>query len=206
MPTLTAAQTTLLAQRNVMRRIFLEVDAVDPDTGLADPGYFWDDVFPLTIGAKTYQGIGHLGEVISVEGKSDLSITPVVLSLSGISAEVASLIRGRVKGQEPMRLYFGIFNPDTKAISDALILMFQGYIDDVQITTPKTGELSTISITCESVARELTIRSFDTRSHESQRKRKSTDQFFIFTGNIREREIPFGMKNKKGDKKKKSER
>lgn len=206
MPVLTSAQETLLAQRHVMRRIFLEVDAVDPDTGAADPGYFWDDVVPITVGAKTYHGVGTLGDVVTVEGKSDLSITPVILTLSGISTDVANLIRGRIKGQEPMRLYFGIFDPADKQIETPLILMFQGYIDDVPITTPKTGELSTISITCESVARELTIRSTETRSNESQRKRMSTDKFFSFTGNVREREVPFGMKNRRGDKKKKAGR
>lgn len=196
MPTLTLAQEDALALRHVMRRIFLEVDAA------SGTGRYWDDLRAITVGGNTYQGVGTLGEVISVAANSDLSIQPLTLVLSGISDHVANLIRGEIVGQEPMRLYLGIFDPDTQQVIGPLVKMFQGFIDDVQIVTPKMGELSQITITCESVSRELTIRSTETRSNESQKKRFSTDKFFLYTHAARIKPIYFGGRPKRGHKNK----
>ena len=197
MPTLTLAQEDALARRHVMRRIFAEVDAA------SGTGYYWDDLRPITVGGHTYQGIGTLGEVITVAANSDLSIQPLTIILSGINDEVANLIRGDVVGQEPIRLYIGIFDPDTQQIIGPLVKMFQGFVDDVQIVTPKTGEVSQITITCESVSRELTIQSTDTRSNESQKDRQGSDQFFKYTHAARLKPIYFGGRPKRGKNKEK---
>lgn len=187
MPTLSAAQETALASRHVMRRLLLIVDG----TG------FWDDIGPISVAGQDYTGSGTLGEAFSTSGSAELKITPLVLQLSGISAEVANLIRGALVGQEDVTLAIGIFNPDTKTIIGPPIVMFKGQVDDVPIVTPPMGAVCTITLTCESIARELTIRSTDTRSDDSQQNRLAGDRFYKFTDKVRERTVYFGSRPKK---------
>lgn len=188
MPTLSGAQQTALAQRHVMRRLLLIVD----DTG------FWDDLGTISVNGQSYTGSGALGEAVTVSGKADLQITPLILQLSGISQAVANLIRGAVVGQEDVTLAIGIFDPDSKAIIGSPIPMFRGYLDDVPIITPPSGGACTVSLTCESIARELTVKSTDTRSNDSQKTRLAGDLFYKYTDQVREHHVFFGSKpNKK---------
>lgn len=204
MPTLTSDQLDALQKRNIMRRMFVYVDALDPDTGDPSPAGFWDDLGTVTVDGKDYTGSGNVMEIASISAKSDLSIAPMVVTLSGIASAAAHLVRGETVGQRPISLAIGIFDVDTRQVIGSLVPMFNGYIDDVEIKTPQHSNTSQIVLTCESVARELTIKSTDTRSHESQMIRKSGDLFFKYTEGVREQVLYFGRKeprNRKSNKK-----
>lgn len=194
MPTLTSEQEDALALRHVMRRLFVWCDALDPDTGDPSPAGFWDDLGTVTVAGRDYHGSGTLGEAATITAKSDLSISPLVLTLSGLAPEVAVLVRGSTVGQRPISLSIGIFDPDARALIGPLVKMFDGFVDDIDIKTPQSGGTSTIVLTCESIARELTIKSTDTRSHESQLIRKTGDLFFKYTEGVRDQSIYFGRK------------
>lgn len=193
MPDLSEAQIAALAEGRVMRRLFFWCDALDLD-GNPDPVGLWDDIGPITVGGKTYQGSGTLGAVDSISAQSDLSITPLVLTLSGISSKVASLVRGSMVAQRPMSLSIGIYDPTTQELIGSLVTAFKGFADDIDIKTPKSGGTATITLTCESTSRESTISSTDTRSHDSQKKRLSSDDFFKYAEATKQRPIFFGRK------------
>lgn len=203
MPALSGAQQTALEQRAVMRRIFVEIDALNADTGAAEPARFWDDVGTKVVDGKTFYGSGTLGEVATIAAASNLSITPLVMTLSGISPEVELAVRGTIVAQRPARLWFGIYDPATpQALIGSLLKMSEVYADDIDIKTPESGGLGLVTLTCESADRELTIRSTDTRSHDSQRARKSTDNLFIYTDAVTTQSLWFGPRTHRKHKKK----
>jgi hypothetical protein len=197
MPTLSTPQRNALALRNVMRRVFVYVEALDPDTGDPAPAGFWDDLGNVDVDGLTYYGVGALGDAATasnIAATSDMSVSPLVLTLSGLPPEVAALVRGSTVGQRPISLSFGIFDVDSRAVIGSLVKMFDGFVDDIEIKTPKSGGASMITLTCESIGREMTIRSTDVRAHESQQARQSGDDFFKYTEGTPEQTIYFGRK------------
>lgn len=202
MPDLSAAQETALAEGHVMRRLFFECEALD-ELGAPDTARLWDDVGPVTVESKTFDGSGTLGRIESIAATSDLSVTPMIAVLSGISPEATALARNSQIAQRPTRVWIGIYNTTTRAIVGSLIKMFEGVADDAEIKTPESGGVGSIVLTCESIGRELTIRSTDTRSHESQKKRSATDTFLKYVEGVPEWHIFFGRKSGRKHKNKK---
>lgn len=202
MPILTEEQEDALERREAMRRIFIRCEALDPETGDPSPAGFWDDIGVVSVSGKDYHGSGNVVQVANIPAKSNLSISPVSVTVSGLKPEVAALVRGSTVAQRPVTISFGIFDTATRALIGPLVRMFSGFVDDPEIKTPESGGVSTIALTCESIARELTIRSTDTRSHESQQRRSSGDDFFKYTEGVREQAIYFGRKGPRGPKSK----
>ena len=192
MLSLTAAQQTALAKRHVMRRLFLWVEALDPDTGAADPAGFWNDAGTVTVGARSYTGSGTVIGVASLSATSDLTIPGLRITLSGLEASVSALIRGSTVGQRPIELHAGIFDTETRALVGDLIPRFVGIVDDVEIETPRAGSAGAVTLICESTSRALTIRRTETRSEATQHQRDPNDDFYRYTGLQRGKPLYFG--------------
>lgn len=196
MRSLTPEQLEALAKRSVMRRTFVWCDAKNPDTGEDDPAGFWDDVGVVTVAddGKTYNGSGTLVSIGTLSAKSDLSIPGLSVTINGIAPESAALVRGSSVGQAPISASIGIFDVDTHALISPLSPFFVGWIDDVDILTPPAGDQSTITLTCESTSRALTIKSTNTRSPATLHLRNPDDKFFDYTAAISEQPLYFGRK------------
>lgn len=185
MLTLTAAQTAALASGALVKRDFVHIEARHPETGEPDPAGFYNDVGVIELDGKTYYGSGTLGEASTISAKSDLSIPGLELTLSGISIEAAALVRGKSVSQAPVTRSIGLYDPETRELIGPLIQRFLGFVDTVTIKRPQKGAASTIKMICESVSRAMTLRSTDTRSHESQIRRQSGDWFYKYTDSAR---------------------
>jgi hypothetical protein len=198
MPQFDSDQIAALANDRLEQRQFLWIDARDLETGDPDPVGFWNDVGNVTVGDKDYLGSTMQGGV-EVVSATPYTIPSLNLTLNGISAAVATVVRGKAIAQAPMKFSWALFDPDTRQIIGSLIDGFVGWVDDCEIKTPAAGDQSTIVLTCESDMRALTIKSTDVRSNESQKLRLSTDGFFRHADAQRENRIYFGTTKPKAE-------
>lgn len=189
---LSLAQKTALAKQHVMRRLFVWCDALGLNGVTPAPAGFWDDVGTVTVGSRIYVGSGTLISVASLSAVGDMTIPALSITISGLSAETAVLVRGSTVGQRPIELSVGIFDVVTRALIGNLIPRFVGKVDDIEIRTPEAGGASTIVLTCESTSRALTISRTETRSDASQRQRDPNDQFYRYTNMQATKPIYFG--------------
>lgn len=190
MPELTAGQIAALGSRRLVRRDFVWIEAVDPNTGDPDPAGLWNDVGNVTVGGKTFLGAGILGGA-TLSATADLTIPALVLTLNGVDANAVALIRGDEIAQKPVTFYIGLFDPDAMTVIDTLIPVFNGRVDTCEIKSQAGGKAS-IVITCESSSRALTIKNPDTRSDASQKRRDEDDTFYYYTDVQRWQKIYFG--------------
>lgn len=191
MLTLTNDQRTALGKRHLMRRVFIWCDAVD-ENGDPDPAGFWDDVGDIEHNGRTYAGSGIVVRIEKIAAKSDLTIPGMRISLCGLDDEAIDLVRARLRGQEPITVHVGLFDVADRTLIGSLVPVFVGYIDDIEFPTPAAGEDSIIDLICESTSRALTVKSTDTRSDPTLKRRRSTDIFYKYTGIQREKPIYFG--------------
>lgn len=187
---LSSEQQQALAQRVVMRRDFIWIEALDPQGDLSPIG-FWSDVGNVTVGERDYYG-GVLFQLSTLSAKSDMSIPGLAVTFSGIAPEIATQVRGNVLAQRPIEVLLGLFDVDSHALIPSLIRRFVGKIDDIEIKTPAAGDKSTIELTCESTSRALTIQRTETRSSASHAARNDADKFFDYTAGQAEQTIYFG--------------
>jgi len=189
---LTGAQITALASGRVKRRTFIWCEALDFDGITPVPTGFWDDLGPVTIGPRTYYGSGNLIQVSTLSAKSDMSIPGIQITLSAIQTEAVSLLRGYMLAQRPIEVALGIYDIDTNLILPPLVRRFIGKVDAVEIHTPEAGSTSSVTLTCESTSRALTISRTETRSPSSLEQRAPSDTFYQFTSGQSEQAVYFG--------------
>jgi hypothetical protein len=190
MLSLTSEQIDALQKRHIMRRIFIWIDALDPD-GNPSPLGTWDDVGNVTLDDRTYYGSIAFG-IATLSAKTDFSIPGLQVTFSGVAPAAAALVRGNVVAQRPIEVMIGIFDVDSQAVIPPLIKRFIGIIDDVDINTPAAGDKSTITLTCESISRALTIKRTGTRSQSTAVQRNPSDKFYDYAAGQRDQTIYFG--------------
>lgn len=189
---LTQPQLDALAHWRVVRRIFIWCEARDPNTGLPDPAGFWDDVGTVAHEGRTYYGYGNVARVSTLTATAEMSIPGLEIVLNDVSPEVVSLVRGSTVGQAPITMSIGLFDPDTRLLIGPLIRRFVGFVDAIEVKTPDAGGESTVTLTCESTSRALTIKQTGTRSPSTQSQRDVNDRFFDYAGGQREQTVYFG--------------
>jgi len=191
---LTAAQQIALQSRRVKRRIFIWFDATLNDGFTPHQVGFWDDVGIITVSGRSYYGSGNVIQVATLSAKSDLSIPGLTIVISGIAAESVALVRGYQVSQRPVTVSLGIWDMATDTILAPLIQRFIGIVDGVEIHTGEAGGASNITLTCESIARALTIRRTETRSSGSLKQRYANDMFYDYTSGQAQQALYFGKK------------
>jgi len=189
---LTAEQITALSSRMVKRRTFVWCEALDYDGVTPAPAGFWDDLGEITIGPRTYFGSGNLISVNTLSARSDMTIPSVQVVISAIQTEGVSLIRGFQLAQRPIEIALGIYDIAADTILPPLIRRFIGKVDAVEVQTPESGGTSSITLTCESTSRALTIKRTETRSPSSLAQRAPSDTFYQFTSGQSEQAVYFG--------------
>jgi len=192
MLSLTVAQVAALQSRQVKRRVFVWCDAVGLDGFTPASAGFWDDVGNITIGGRTYFGSGNLIQVATLSAKSDMTIPGLTIMLSAIETEGVALVRGYQLAQRPISVSIGIYDMATDTVLAPLILRFIGVVDGIEIQTPESGGTSSITLSCESVARALTIKRTETRSPSSLNVRNPGDAFYDYTGGQSQQALYFG--------------
>jgi hypothetical protein len=177
-------QRTALAQRHIMRRLFIWFDALDLN-GVPDPVGFWDDVGIVELDGRTYHGSGNVVSVATLNATGDLSIPGLQIVISNIETAALALVRASQIAQRGVTVSLGIYDVAARALIPPLFTMFNGVVDNIEVKTPASGERSSVTLTCESISRALTISGVETRSPASCAQRAPADKSYDYTAGQR---------------------
>lgn len=217
MLSLSTEEITALAARAGEFRLFVWMTARNRSTGDPESAGFWTgfgsvtlDVVSAATGgtvSRTYEGAGELLGISGLTRSGRLDPGRIVTaSLSQIDATVEQQIREYDPKRGPVEIHLGICTPGTDAPVAVPKPLEFGETDDIRLVTPEAGGYGSVDVMI-AVGRELTRASTDTRSHQSQKQRLSTDQFFKFASVAADRKLQWGGEvdppKKFGKKKKK---
>lgn len=101
----------------------------------------------VTFGGDTYVGVGKLGSIGTAEEVSDLSRTPLTLTLSGIPNDLIAIVLGQYYQGRRATIYLGYFDLTTRVLVDTPTIIYRGNIDSSNIEQDKTG---TVTLSVES--------------------------------------------------------
>jgi hypothetical protein len=185
---LSAENTAALQQRQLVARDFIWFVVKDRTTGDAVYDGEWSDVGAITCdvvdpetgGTSTRQffGSGTLISVSDIQLVSNITVQTVTVTLSQVADRVNDLVRTYECKQGQVQIFRGLFDPNTRTLVAPAAPRFVGFIDHIEITTPKEGDQGAVSLTCTSHTQEMTRANPDTRSDASQRLRSATDNFY----------------------------
>jgi hypothetical protein len=185
---ISAANQAALESRALVARDFLWLEVRNRDTGATATDGMWSDYGTVDAAVtdpdtglsdtRTFSGAGGLIKISDIPLVNNLTVQNVTISLNQILDRVNDLLRGYDPKQGRVEIYRGLFDPATRRMVAAAECRFVGFIDEIEINTPKEGDEGGVTITCVSHTQELTRSNPDTRSDASQRLRSSTDNFF----------------------------
>ena len=97
-------------------------------------------------GGHNWLGLGQVGSVDVIPEHSDLQMTGVSLTLTGIPSEMTSRVLGEHYQGRSCKLWFAPLDADYRPLADP-VLVFSGRMDtpDIQL-----GETASVSLTAES--------------------------------------------------------
>jgi hypothetical protein len=149
------------------------------------PVYMWSGYGDLTIGAKTYLGVGSLLNISSVTETTEMDAKGATLTLSGIPSSFLSLaLQQPYQGRE-CRIYFGVTNSAVNYVE-----VFSGELDQMNIE--EGAETAVISVTAENVLIKLerpVVRRF---TNEDQKSRFPNDRGLEFVAGLQDKDILWG--------------
>lgn len=163
---------------------FFAVD-LDFDTS---PLYVWSGYGDLTIGAKTYVGVGSLLSISAIQETTEIEAKNASLALSGIPSAFLSLALSEPYQGRECRIYFGV----TSSPSD-YVEVFSGELD--QMTISEESETCTVQVTAENIMVKLerpVVRRF---THEDQKTRFPSDLGFQYVAALQGLDLVWGRKS-----------
>ncbi|MGB5903816.1 MAG: hypothetical protein WBH00_13290 [Xanthobacteraceae bacterium] len=183
----TTLQNALL-NRAIVFRDFLWLIPRDMSTGNPAPYGFWSGagnisaqvINPLSGSAvsRNFEGAGVMISISDIPAVSNLTVQNVSIRISQLNDDAQEVVRGYDLKQGRVEIYSGYFDPESRALLEPAFCRFQGFVDFVDVHTPKEGDDGYIDLTCTSHTSELTRTNPDTRSHDSQQLRAPGDAFF----------------------------
>ncbi len=207
MRNLSAENYAALQARQLVARDFLWLVARDRSTGANFSYGFWSDVGdvsapmlnPNTGLAETrnFEGSGTLIQISDIPLVANLTVQTITVSVNQIDPAVENIVRGYDLKQARVEVYRGLFSPVSRQLVAPAINRFIGFVDEIEIKTPKEGEEGSVTLTCASHSHEFTRYNPSTRSHEDQKKRDPDDDFFVDASTVGEWEHFWGQKRGK---------
>lgn len=183
------ANLAALQARRLVARDFLWIVARERATGALVPDGMWSDVGSVNAPVlnpdtgvasnRDFFGAGGLVSISDIPSVTNITVQTVTITMSQVDDHVAELVRFYDVKQARVEIYRGLFDPDTRKLVDPAVCRFVGFVDKVVIRTPSENEDGSVSITCVSHTQELRRSNPDTRSHESQKLRSASDDFFV---------------------------
>jgi hypothetical protein len=196
-----------LQARQLVARDFLWLVARDRSTGANFSYGFWSDVGDVQAmilnpntglsEPRNFEGSGTLISISDIPGVANLTVQTISVVMNQIDAAVENIVRWYDLKQGQVEVYRGLFSPLTRQLVAPAVNRFIGFVDEVEIKTPKEGEVGSITLTCASHSHEFTRHNPSTRSHEDQKLRDPDDDFFVDASTIGEREHFWGQKTGK---------
>lgn len=200
----TQAQLALEAE-TVAPRDFISIFAKRRDTGAivvdsywSDEGTITADVIDPTTGqtvSRTYQGGGAMIQTSAVPLIVGLVVQNVTCQFSQVDDRIQQLLRTYDARQARVELHRGMLNPASGLLVSPAVPRFSGFVDELEVPTPKEGEEAAITATLNSHTQETTRSNPATRSDADQRLRSANDGFFRHVATIGEQNIFWGQES-----------
>lgn len=191
-----------LQARRLMARDFLWLEVKTRDTGLPVYDGYWSDVGtimasvidPNTGGSteREWVGAGSLIQISDIPLVSNLTVQNVTIQLSQVVDRVNDLVRTYECKQGRVEIFRGLFDPETRLLIGPATPRFVGFIDNIEILTPKENDAGGVTITCTSHTQEMIRSNPDTRSDASQQQRAPGDDFYADVSVVGEWEFFWG--------------
>lgn len=206
---LSANNAAIQDASGLVTRDLLYIIARNRDTLAAQPVGFWSDDHDRTItvvdpdsttGAtvnRAYYGAGGLIEISDIPQVFHISTQHVTITMSQFHDLVEQAVRLYDCQQAKVQIHRLFLNRITRVPVAAAEVRWVGFIDNIEIITPEENSEGSITITCVSHTQEFLRNNPDTRSHESQLLRSSTDNFYQDTAVVGEWEFWWGAKSGK---------
>lgn len=196
-----------LAARTVVARDFIWFVARSRATGDAVTDGVWSDIGNVAAevidpdtGApveRTFYGSGPLVSVSDIPLVSNVTVQQVSISMSQVDDRVNDLIRLYDLKQARVEIFRGLFDPATRQLVAPAVPRFVGFVDQVEVKTAAENEEGGVLVTCVSHTQEMLRSNPDTRSHDSQKLRSSSDAFFVDATVVGDWEFFWGSQNGK---------
>lgn len=178
-----------LQDRALEARDFLWLEVKDRTSGAAVTDGYWSDVGQTTVDvidpetggstSRTFFGAGSLIQISDIPLVSNLTVQNVTITLSPEDDRANDLIRTYECKFGKVQIFRGIYDPATQTLVSAATPRFVGFIDNIEILTPKENEDgAAVTLTCTSHTQEMTRSNSDTRSDASQQIRAPGDSFY----------------------------
>jgi hypothetical protein len=91
----------------------------------------------LSFGGDTYTGIGKLGGLGNMEENSDLSRTPISMSLSGLPNDMVSILLAEQYQGRLATIFLGYLDLTTRTLVAAPTIIYKGNIDTADFSIDK---------------------------------------------------------------------
>lgn len=192
-----------LAKGQLKSRFFFIITARNLTTNNPETARFWNDLmpFPAAINnpdtglSETYifTGSGTLITCGDIVLTNDLSVRTLSVTLNQTNTDINNYIRGYDLRNAAASIYRGLFDAGTYTLVDPAEAHFVGFVGKCQINTPTPGQGGSVNLELFSHTRALTRTSPERRSHESQLRRKSGDNFFKYASIIGQVPIFWGQ-------------
>lgn len=134
--TQTASESETI-QPVLLVRLAFDSGAVKFHSGLGDIAY----------GGETYTGTGRLGAINRVDEESELSRTPISLTLSGLPTDLLAVVLNEDYQGRTATVYLGYLDLTTNQLVDDPLILYRGLMDTPTI---EQGQTMTITLSVES--------------------------------------------------------
>lgn len=194
-----------LQARRLIARDFLWIEVKDRESGAPVYDGYWSDVGPITAAvidpntggstSREWFGAGSLISISDIPLVSNLTVQNVTITLSQVVDRVNDLVRAYECKQGRVEIFRGLFDPETRLLVSPAVPRFVGFIDNIEIQTPKENDSGGVTLTCTSHTQEMTRSNPDTRSDASQQLRANGDDFYADVSVVGEWEHFWGRNN-----------
>lgn len=149
---------------------------------------------PLVIGGNTFDGVGLLGGISTVQEAGDLASSGISLTLAGVPRDLVSVTLNEQYQGRPATVYEVFLDPATYAVIEAPII-FRGRMDQMNIAL---GETATIELTLEDRLTDMDRPKLRRYTDEDQKRAFPTDRGFEFVASTVEKEIIWPARSFRG--------
>lgn len=149
----------------------------------------WSGIGDITWDAKTWSGVGYLGQISPITESSDIVARGVSVSLSGIPASLISAVYTEARQGKPGKIWLGALDDNNAVIADPF-LSFSGRLDVP--TDEDDGETAKISISYESRLVDLERPRERRYTTEDQAIDYGTDKGFEFVPGLQDAQFVWG--------------
>ena len=152
--------------------------------------YLWSGMGSTTWNGRTWQGVGSLLTISTVEEKSTVAAAGLVVTLSGINPTLLANVLGEFNVSGPVKVFLGAFSSPGVLIADPITL-WSGNLD--QPTIDVGGETASISIACESRLLEMNVPVDRRYTDQDQQLDHPGDLAFSFVNSIQDQPVYWGQ-------------